>query len=98
MAIGVDFSGCWLHGVRFDGADLRDANFSNADMRGASLRNARLMHAKFDRANLRRLALSDGTALAPNLNGADAIEAQFSDALLEDRLSDLGLTEVVEAA
>ena len=98
VAVGVDFSDCWLQGTKFDGADLRDANFSGADMRGASLRNVRLVHAKFERANLQRLSLFDGAALAPDLTGADAIEAQFSDALLEGRPFDLGLTEAVEAA
>jgi uncharacterized protein YjbI with pentapeptide repeats len=93
LAIGIDFSGSQLQAAKFDGADLREANFSNADLRGASLRATKLAHARFDQANLGRLPLTSGSSLAPDLTGADASEEQFFAAMLEDKLSDLGLPQ-----
>jgi uncharacterized protein YjbI with pentapeptide repeats len=92
ICIGLDFSGGQLQAAKFDGADLRDANFSNADLRGASLRATKLAHARFDKANLRALQLTSGSALAPDLAGADATEEQFYDATLDDKITALGLT------
>ncbi|HEY4941488.1 MAG TPA: pentapeptide repeat-containing protein [Rhizomicrobium sp.] len=92
VCIGLDFSGSHLQAAKFDGADLRDANFTNSDLRGASLRGTKLTHAKFDRANLCRLAFGNGTTLAPDLTEADAIEEQFFGAILEDKVSALGLS------
>jgi uncharacterized protein YjbI with pentapeptide repeats len=91
MAVGLDFSGTHLQAAKFDGADLRDTNFSNADLRGASMRAAKLIHAKFDRANLGRLSLTNGSSLAPDLSDADATEEQFLLASLEDTIFALGL-------
>ena len=93
ICIGLDFSGCQLQAAKLDGADLRDADFTDADLRGASLRGARLAHARFERTNLGRLALSNGTFLAPDLREVDAVEEQFHRATLEDRLADLGLAK-----
>jgi uncharacterized protein YjbI with pentapeptide repeats len=92
ICVGLDFSGGQLQAAKFDGADLRDANFSNADLRGASLRATKLAHARFDKANLRALQLTSGSALAPDLTGADAIEEQFYGATLDDKITALGLT------
>ena len=91
IAIGLDFSGSQFQAAKLDGADFRDANFSNADLRGTSFKNARLAHARFDKSNLCRLQLHGGTALAPNLCGTDAIELQFRTAILEDKVSALGV-------
>ncbi|HVU19910.1 MAG TPA: pentapeptide repeat-containing protein [Rhizomicrobium sp.] len=91
ICVGIDFSGSHLQATKFDGADLRDANFSNADMRGASLRSAKLAHAKFDKTNLGSLALTNGTMLAPDLTSAEATEEQFYAAVLEDKVTALGL-------
>ncbi|MEI9992582.1 MAG: pentapeptide repeat-containing protein [Rhizomicrobium sp.] len=93
IAIGIDFSGAQLQAAKLDGADLRDADFSGADLRGASLRSAKLAHAKFDKANLSRLVLRDGTAIAPDLTGAAASPGQFYDSILEDRIAVLGLAD-----
>src|SRR6185312_5060295 len=91
ICIGLDFSGSQLLAAKFDGADLRDANFSNADLRGASLRATRLAHARFDKANLGRLALNNGGSLPPDLREADGNEEQFYGATLEDTIAALGL-------
>jgi uncharacterized protein YjbI with pentapeptide repeats len=82
-AIGLDFSGSQLQGAKFDGADLRDANFTNADLRGVSLRQAQLAHARFNRANLSRLALANGTVLAPDLGEVGSMEDQFRGAIFD---------------
>lgn len=90
ICIGLDFSGSQLHAARFDGADLRDADFSNADLRGTSLKGARIAHARFVKANLGRLPLSNGSSLAPDLSDAEGSEEQFFHATLEDTLAALG--------
>jgi uncharacterized protein YjbI with pentapeptide repeats len=59
-AISVSFAGAQLQGANFDEADLRDADFTGADLRGASFRGAVLWHARFDRADIRPLALERG--------------------------------------
>src|SRR5262249_7247431 len=90
ICVGLDFSGSQLHAAKFDGADLRDADFSNADLRGASLRATKLAHARFDKANLSRLALSSGGSLPPDLHDADGSAEQFYGATLEDTVAALG--------
>ncbi|PZO05691.1 MAG: low-complexity protein [Alphaproteobacteria bacterium] len=69
-ALGVDFSGAQLQGANFDGADLRDANFTSADLRGASFNGALLWHARFEGADIRALALGDGSAQPFSFKGA----------------------------
>jgi uncharacterized protein YjbI with pentapeptide repeats len=91
VCIGLDFSGSQLQAAKFDGADLRDANFSNADLRGASLRDTKLAHASFEKANLGSLPLTSGTALPPDFTGADATEEQFARAVMDGKVTALGL-------
>lgn len=93
IAIGVDFSGCQLQGARFDGSDLRDANFSRADLCGASFHGAKLAHGQFAKAHLGNLQLVSGEVLPPSLSGAEAVAQQFRDAILDDKLTALGLSE-----
>ena len=89
--IGLDFSGSQLQAAKFDGADLRDANFTNADLRGASMKSALLSHAVFEKTNLGGLPLNNGSRLMPDLTGAEATVEQFHRAVLEDRVTELGL-------
>jgi uncharacterized protein YjbI with pentapeptide repeats len=97
ICVGLDFSGSQLQAAKFDRADLRDADFSNADLRGASLRATKLGHARFDRANLGRLPLNNGGALAPDFAEAEGTsEEQFYTAILEDKLTELGLSSKAE--
>ena len=91
ICIGLDFSGSQLQAAKFVGADLRDANFSNADLRGASLRGTKLAHATFEKTNLGSLPLTNGSAMAPDLTGAEATVEQFYRATLEDTVTALGL-------
>jgi uncharacterized protein YjbI with pentapeptide repeats len=70
VAIGVDFSFAKLQGANFDGADLRAATFVGADLRGASFVGANLAHAFFDKADLGKLELRPGMALATRFDGA----------------------------
>ena len=70
VAIGVDFSFAKLQGANFDGADLRAATFVGADLRGASFVSANLAHAFFDKADLGKLELRPGMALATRFDGA----------------------------
>lgn len=88
-AVGIDFAGSELQAAKLDGADLRDALFSNADMRGVSLNGARIAHAKFDRANLGRLTMANGTAVVTDLNVADPAQDQFYGAILDGELAAL---------
>lgn len=90
MAIGLDLSATQLQAAKFDGADLRDVNFSGADLRGVSLRSAKLIHARFDKADLRKLVLNNGTCLIPDLTGAEVMPDQFFGALSDGPLSALG--------
>ena len=87
IAVGVDFSHSQLQGARFDGADLRGANFAGADLSGTSFRAAKLVHARFDRARFGDLQLRDGTALTPNLEGANAFAEQFRTAIVQSPLA-----------
>lgn len=84
ICIGVNFSGSQLQGAKFEGADLRDVDFSEADLRGASLRDTLLSHAKFEKTDLRRLTLTNGTMLAPDFSGSDVMEDQFFHAFRAD--------------
>ncbi|HUO93155.1 MAG TPA: pentapeptide repeat-containing protein [Rhizomicrobium sp.] len=91
IAIGVSFAGCQMQGARLEGADLRDADFSDSDLRAASFRGARLTHARFAKANLCALKLVDGRTQTVDLVEALALADQFSGAVLDARLEDLGL-------
>jgi uncharacterized protein YjbI with pentapeptide repeats len=86
IAIGIDFSGSQLQAAKLDGADFRDANFSAADLRGISMRATRLAHAKFDKANLLRLTLTDGTPIFADLAEADVTVEQFLNAVLDEEM------------
>jgi uncharacterized protein YjbI with pentapeptide repeats len=90
VAIGIDFSGSQLQAAKFDGADFRDANFSNADLRGISMRGTRLAHAKFDKADLSRLTLTNGTPIFSDLAEAGVTGEQFLTAILDEDLSGFG--------
>jgi uncharacterized protein YjbI with pentapeptide repeats len=83
-AIGLDLSAAQLQAAKFDGADLRDVNFAGADLRGVSLRRARLAHARFDKADLRRLALTSGAQIATDVFDAETAPGQFFGALMDD--------------
>ena len=69
-AIGVSFAGAKLQGANFEGADLREADFTGADLRGASFRGAKLWFAKFSKADVRPLALDNGSSRAIDLTDA----------------------------
>ena len=90
-AFGIDFSGCQLQGARFEGADLRECKFNGADLRGASFRNAKLSHADFENANLGNLIFPNGKTQAPDFTGAEARKIQFSRAILQTNIAELGL-------
>lgn len=90
-AFGVDFSRCQLQGARFEGADLRECKFRGADLRGASFRDAKLSHADFENANLGNLIFPNGKTQAPDFTGAEASKVQFSRAILETNIAELGL-------
>ena len=91
LAIGLDLSASQLQAAKFDGADLRDVDFSGADLRGTSLRGTRLAHARFDKADLRRLLVKNGTRIAPDLTGAEATPGQFFGVVADEPLAALGL-------
>jgi uncharacterized protein YjbI with pentapeptide repeats len=65
---------------------FRDANFSRADLRGISMRGTRLAHAKFDKANLTRLTLTDGTPILSDLTDADITVEQLLNAVLDEEM------------
>lgn len=90
LAIGLNFAGSQLQAAKFDGADLRDVDFSGADLRGASLRGTRLAHARFEKADLRRLPLNQGVMITPDLAGAAATKEQFFGVQLDGQLADIG--------
>jgi len=90
IAIGIDFSGSQLQAAKFDGADIRDANFANADLRGISMRGARVAHASFDKANLGRLTLTNGTPIFADFADADVAADQFLTAVLDQDASESG--------
>jgi uncharacterized protein YjbI with pentapeptide repeats len=94
-AIGLNLSGSQLQAAKFDGADLRDVDFSGADLRGASLRATRLAHARFDKADLRRLQVNNGAVIAPDFAGAEASQDQFFGVQSDEPLAALGLGATV---
>ena len=92
MAIGLDLSAAQLQAAKFDGADLRDVNFAGADLRGVSLRGAKLVHARFEKSDLRHLVLNNGTRIASDVTAAETAPGQFFGALMDESLGgDLAL-------